>query len=36
VARIEEVPTPGWYGIGAQFDEIAFDRDEPVPVRFKP
>lgn len=34
VARVQEVATPGWYGVGAQFDEIAFDRDEPVPPRF--
>lgn len=36
VARLEESATPGWFGVGAKFDEIAFDRDEPVPVRFKP
>lgn len=36
VARIEECATPGWYGVGARFDEIAFDRDEPVPSRFNP
>jgi len=34
VARLEESATPGWFGIGAQFDEIAFDRDEPVPPKY--
>lgn len=36
VARIEESVTPGWYGVGAKFDEIAFDRDEPVPSKYLP
>ena len=36
VSRLEEAATPGWFGVGAKFDEIAFDRDEPVPARFKP
>ena len=36
VARVEECATPGWFGVGARFDEIAFDRDEPVPSRYKP
>ncbi len=36
VARLEEAATPGWFGVGAKFDEIAFDRDEPVPPRFHP
>jgi len=36
VARLEESATAGWFGVGAKFDEIAFDRDEPVPNRFKP
>jgi len=34
VARLEESATPGWYGVGAKFDEIAFDRDEPVPPKY--
>lgn len=36
VARIQDVSVPGWYGIGAKFDEIAFDRDEPLPPRYTP
>lgn len=28
VARLEESSTPGWYGVGAKFDDIAFDRDD--------
>lgn len=36
VARIQQITTPGWFGVGAKFDEIAFDRDEPLPLRYKP
>lgn len=28
VARLEESATPGWFGVGAKFDEIAFERDD--------
>jgi hypothetical protein len=34
VQRIETAATPGWYGLAATFDELAFDRDDRVPSRF--
>ena len=36
VVRVDVAATPGWHGVAAAFDDIAFDRDEPVPSRFKP
>jgi PilZ domain len=34
VQRIETAAMPGWYGVAATFDELAFDRDDRVPSRF--
>ena len=34
VQRIETAAMPGWYGVAATFDELAFDRDDRVPTRF--
>jgi hypothetical protein len=34
VNRIETAAMPGWYGVAANFDELAFDRDDSVPSRF--
>jgi hypothetical protein len=34
VQRIEPVAMPGWFGIAASFDDLAFDRDDKVPQRF--
>jgi hypothetical protein len=34
VRRIETAAVPGWYGVAATFDELAFDRDDSVPSRF--
>jgi hypothetical protein len=25
---------PGWFGIAANFDDLAFDRDDDIPNRF--
>jgi hypothetical protein len=25
---------PGWFGIGASFEDFAFDRDDNIPMRF--
>ncbi len=36
VVRVDAAATPGWHGVAAAFDDIAFDRDEPVPPRFRP
>ena len=30
VVRVENAVTPGWHGLAAAFDDIAFVRDEPV------
>lgn len=35
VVRIEPTQTPGWHGLAATFDDISFQRDEPVPPRFR-
>jgi hypothetical protein len=35
VVRSEPAPAPGWHGVAASFDDIAFDRDEAVPERFQ-
>jgi hypothetical protein len=34
VCRMEPAAMPGWYGIAASFDDVAFDRDDRVPTRF--
>jgi hypothetical protein len=34
VVRAEEAPEPGWHGVAARFDDIAFQRDEELPARF--
>ena len=34
VRRIEPAATPGWYGIAASFDDVQFDRDDSIPLRF--
>ncbi|HEY7679570.1 MAG TPA: PilZ domain-containing protein [Terriglobia bacterium] len=33
VVRSEPASSPGWHAVAATFDDIAFDRDEPVPNR---
>ncbi len=35
VIRAEPVDTPGWRGFAASFDDIAFQRDDVIPLRFK-
>jgi hypothetical protein len=35
VVRIEPTQTPGWHGLAATFDDITFQRDEPIPPRFR-
>src|SRR5579872_716273 len=34
VKRLEPAATPGWYGVAALFEDVAFDRDDTVPTRF--
>jgi hypothetical protein len=34
VKRLEAAATPGWYGIAALFEDVAFDRDDRIPTRF--
>ncbi len=34
VQRLEPAAMPGWYGVAALFDDMAFDRDDRVPTRF--
>jgi PilZ domain len=34
VCRIEPANMPGWFGIAANFDDFAFDRDDNMPIRF--
>jgi c-di-GMP-binding flagellar brake protein YcgR len=34
VKRLEPAATPGWYGVAALFEDVAFDRDDRVPSRF--
>lgn len=34
VQRLEPAAMPGWYGVAAAFDDVAFDRDDRVPSRF--
>ena len=34
VVRAEAATEPGWHAVAAQFDDIAFQRDEALPPRF--
>ena len=34
VVRAEDASEPGWHGMAARFDDIAFQRDEALPPRF--
>lgn len=34
VLRVDPAATPGWFGIAATFDDVQFDRDDCVPLRF--
>ena len=34
VCRTEAAAMPGWYGVAASFDDVAFDRDDGQPLRF--
>jgi hypothetical protein len=34
VQRLEPAATPRWYGVAASFDDMSFDRDDQVPLRF--
>ena len=34
IRRVEPANMPGWFGIGASFDDFAFDRDDHIPGRF--
>ncbi|HEY2822178.1 MAG TPA: PilZ domain-containing protein [Candidatus Acidoferrum sp.] len=34
VKRLEPAATPGWFGVAALFEDVAFDRDDRVPTRF--
>jgi hypothetical protein len=34
VSRMESANMPGWYGVGASFEDFAFDRDDNIPMRF--
>jgi hypothetical protein len=35
VVRSEATETPGWHGLAASFDDISFQRDEPIPPRIR-
>ncbi len=35
VVRVEPTNTPGWHGLAATFDDITFQRDEPIPPRYQ-
>ncbi len=35
IVRVEPTDTPGWHGLAASFDDITFQRDEPIPPRFQ-
>ncbi len=35
IIRIDTSELPGWHGLAASFDDVAFDRDEHVPLRFE-
>jgi len=34
VVRVEESEKPGWHGLAVTFDDVRFQRDEPLPARF--
>jgi hypothetical protein len=34
VRRILPAATPGWFGVAASFDDVQFDRDDFVPLRY--
>jgi hypothetical protein len=34
IVRVDPVETPGWRGYAASFDDITFDRDDTIPLRF--
>lgn len=34
VARTEPAAMPGWFGIAASFDDLEFDRDDDIPMRY--
>jgi len=34
IVRVDPAPRQGWHALAATFDEITFQRDEPVPSRF--
>jgi PilZ domain len=34
VCRSEAAATPGWYGLAASFDDVQFDHDDDIPLRF--
>jgi PilZ domain len=36
VRRVEPANMPGWFGIAANFEDFAFDRDDNIPMRFSP
>jgi hypothetical protein len=35
VVRVEDGSEPGWHGIAATFDDMAFQRDEALPLRYR-
>ncbi len=35
VVRVEDCDTPGWRGYAATFDDIAFKRDDTLPMRYE-
>lgn len=35
VVRVEPAEKPGWHGLAASFDDITFQRDDPIPPRFR-
>ena len=34
IVRVDPAPREGWHALAATFDEITFQRDEPIPTRF--
>jgi hypothetical protein len=35
IVRAEPASKPGWHALAASFDDITFQRDEPLPTRFE-
>jgi hypothetical protein len=35
IIRSESAPRPGWHYVAAAFDDITFEREEPLPSRFQ-